>query len=214
MCICVSALVSTAMTIISVKLVHYSNMCSTITDLVSLVQWLFRGFSFLLHWIKAKGTIWLYSWLLSCNMFYPFIFQQAFKTVLHKVCFNYQKNPYQDVLLILNKCSYCSVRFTCFSGSGSDGFFMGIKAIKFITSENSLRSTYSTSLKVSFLCWNNLKCMHIFWCSWLLSCDFLNPNTLLVSRDTEKVMQMFHSYAHYIWEATLKVVALTEIEVI
>lgn len=79
------------------------------------------------------------------------------------------------MLLILNKCSYCSVRFTCFSGSDSDGFFMGIKAIKFITSENSLRSTYSTSMKVSFLCWNNLKCMHIFWCSWLQSCDFSQP---------------------------------------
>lgn len=85
------------------------------------------------------------------------------------------KKTYQDVLHILNKCSYCSVRFTCFSGSDSDGFFMGIKAIKFIASENSLRSTYSTSMKVSFLCWNNLKCMHIFWCSCLQSCDFSQP---------------------------------------
>lgn len=92
-CICVSALVSIAMTIICVRLVHYSNMCSTITDLVSLVQWLFRGFSFLLHWIKVKEAIWLYSWLLSWNMFYPFIFQQAFKTVLLKVCFSDQNTP-------------------------------------------------------------------------------------------------------------------------
>lgn len=92
-CICVSALVPIAMTIICVKVVHYSNMCSTITDLVILVQWLFRGFSFLLCWIKMKEAIWLYSWVLSWNMFYPFIFQQAFKTVLHKVCFSYQKTP-------------------------------------------------------------------------------------------------------------------------
>lgn len=146
-------------------------------------------------------------------MFYPFIFQQAFKTVLHKVYFSYQKN-YQDVLLILNKCSYCSVRFTCFSGSDSDGFFMGIKVIKFITSGNSLTSTWSTSMKVSFLCWNNLKYMHTFWCSWSQSCDVLSPNTLIGSRDTEKVMQVFQVYTHYTQDTMLKVVALTETVVI
>jgi len=52
-------------------------------------------------------------------MFYQFSFQQAFKTELHNVYFSYQKT-YRDVLLILNKCCYCSVRFTCFSGSDSD----------------------------------------------------------------------------------------------
>lgn len=49
---------------------------------------------------------------------------------------------------------------------------------------------------------------------FLQSCDFLSPNTLFVSRDTEKVMQILKIYTHYIQEAMLKVVALTEIEVI
>lgn len=107
-------------------------------------------------------------------MFYPFIFQTAFKPVLHEVYFSYQKN-YQDVLLILNKCSYCSVRFTCFSGSDSDGFFMRIKVIKFITSEHSDQLTALQWKQVSFTgtTWSTCKCVLMFlvpalWCTpWL-----------------------------------------------
>lgn len=59
--------------------------------------------------------------------------------------------------------------------SDSDEFFMEIKVIKFLISENTLKSTFSTSTKASFPCWSNLKYVHTFWHSWSQSCDALRP---------------------------------------